>query len=70
MLIVLLLFKIRRWIDDSFYLKNNFNYVISMAGWNDTLNLELFAKKFNAFNLNRITLLSPLYFLMLVSRKW
>lgn len=45
MLIVLLLFKIRRWIDDSFYLKNNFNYVISMAGWNDTLNLELFAKK-------------------------
>lgn len=70
MLIVLLLFKIRRWIDDSFYLKTNFNYVISMAGWNDTLNLELFAKKFNAFNLNRITLLFPLYFLMLVSRKW
>lgn len=58
-----ILFKIRSWRDDLFYLKDNFNYVISMACWNDTLNLEFFAKKFNGLNLNRIVLLSPLVFL-------
>lgn len=63
MLIVLPLFKNRSWIVDSFYLKNNFHYVISMACWNDTLNLDFFCKKINGFNLNRITLLSSLVFL-------